>query len=285
MFKDGRTRDPVGEGREGRYKHHQEFSRTAPRGQTRWKRPIPFPTGSERYSPRDHSPHQSHSATPAFGLRSAAARSKRSTREPGLYPEKVLSPLEEQLDEEEAFESEALSSEYAREALKDSRARRLRVAHKENGSLRRALRDEELHHRNRNRDTFAKTHAQKPKPKSKQKALNETKVAVFIPSTVSVGNLARILGVSLGSPHFVRKYSRFSLPRLNDQVGFNGRCGKPEWRRRLRMITVFHFVQSLRSWALHLFLVLTSEYAVLLADEFNRNTVVNDEAAFDLYPP
>lgn len=51
------------------------------------------------------------------------------------------------------------------------------------------------------------------------------------------------------------------------------------------MITVFHFVQSLRSWALHLFLVLTSEYAVLLADEFNRNTVVNDEAAFDLYPP
>ncbi|KAI9510891.1 initiation factor 2 [Russula earlei] len=31
--------------------------------------------------------------------------------------------------------------------------------------------------------------------------------------------------------------------------------------------------------------VLTSEYAVLLAEEFNRNPVVNDEAAFDLHPP
>jgi translation initiation factor IF-2 len=37
--------------------------------------------------------------------------------------------------------------------------------------------------------------------------------------------------------------------------------------------------------ALTFILVLTSEYAVLLADEFNRNPVVNDEAAFDLYPP
>ena len=51
------------------------------------------------------------------------------------------------------------------------------------------------------------------------------------------------------------------------------------------MITVFQFVQPVRSWPLHSFLVLTSEYAVLLADEFNRNSVVNDEAAFDLYPP
>lgn len=213
MFKDGRTRDTAGEAREGRYKQHQEFLRTAPQGQTKWKRPIPFPTGSERSSPRDYAHHRSHSATPAFGLRNAAARSKRATHEPGLHAEKVLFPLEEQLDEEEAFESETLSSDYARETLKDSRARRLRVAHKEHGSLRRALRDEELPHRNRNRDTFAKTHAQKPRPKSKQKAVNEAKVAVFIPSTVSVGNLARILGVSLGSPHFVRKYYRVSLPR------------------------------------------------------------------------
>ncbi len=51
------------------------------------------------------------------------------------------------------------------------------------------------------------------------------------------------------------------------------------------MITVFQFVQPLCSWPLRTFLVLTSEYAVLLADEFNRNPVVNDEAAFDLYPP
>lgn len=32
-------------------------------------------------------------------------------------------------------------------------------------------------------------------------------------------------------------------------------------------------------------LVLTSEYASLIAMEFNRNPIVNDEAAFDIYPP
>jgi hypothetical protein len=36
--------------------------------------------------------------------------------------------------------------------------------------------------------------------------------------------------------------------------------------------------------ALTLVPVLTSEYAVLLAEEFNYKPVVNDEAAFDLYP-
>lgn len=51
------------------------------------------------------------------------------------------------------------------------------------------------------------------------------------------------------------------------------------------MITVFQFVLPLCSWPSHSFVVLTSEYAVLLAGEFNRNSVVNDEAAFDLYPP
>jgi hypothetical protein len=33
------------------------------------------------------------------------------------------------------------------------------------------------------------------------------------------------------------------------------------------------------------FSVLTSDYAVLLVEEFGRNPVVNDEAAFDIYPP
>ena len=31
--------------------------------------------------------------------------------------------------------------------------------------------------------------------------------------------------------------------------------------------------------------VLTAEYASLIAMEFGRNPVVNDEAAFDIYPP
>lgn len=194
--------------------------RTAPRGQTKGqtksKRPIPFPipaTGSERSSPRDSALHQPHSAAPAFPLRSAAAPSTRTDHDPGLHAEKVRPLLDEQPDDEGTFESEVPCSDYAREALKDSRARRLKIAHKEHGSLRRAFRDDELLSRNRHRDTPAKTHAHKPKPKSNWKALKKTKVDVFIPSIVSVGNLARILGVTLGAPHFVRQYFGFSLPR------------------------------------------------------------------------
>lgn len=171
------------------------------------------PSGSERFSRRDSAPHQSHSVTRNFPLRSAAARSRPVTHEPGFLSEKVLSPLEEQSDAEGTFESDIPCSDYAREALKDSRARRLKLAYKEHGSLRKSFRDDGLPFRNRNRDTPAKTHAQNPKPKSKWKAINKTKVDVFIPSTVSVGNLARILGVSLGVPHFIRQYSGFSLPR------------------------------------------------------------------------
>jgi hypothetical protein len=170
-------------------------------------------TESERSSRRDSDAHRSHSAAPAFPLRSAAARSRRATHEPDLHAEKVRSPSDERVDVEGTFESEVPCSDYARGALKDSRARRLKITHKEHKSLKRAFKDDELPFRNRNRDTPAKTHGQNPKPKNKRKALNKTKVDVFIPSTVSVGNLARILGVSLGAPHFVRQYSGFSLPR------------------------------------------------------------------------
>ncbi|KAF8498053.1 hypothetical protein F5888DRAFT_1906373, partial [Russula emetica] len=250
-FREGRTRDSVGEGRKGRHKHRQEFLETVPRGQTKWRRPTPFPmpaTESKRFSPRDSALHRPHSAAPAFPLRSTAACSKRMTHEPGLHTEEVRPLLEERPDDEGTFESEVPCSDYAREALKDSRARRLKIMHKEHGSLRQALRDDELPSRNCNHVTHVKTHTHNPKPKSKQKALKGTKVDVFIPSTVSVGNLARILGVSIG--------------RLQQKMWEAGMVEEASYDH-----------------------VLTSEYAVLLADEFNRNSVVNDEAAFDLYPP
>jgi translation initiation factor IF-2 len=218
--REGRTRDPAGEGREGRHKYRQDFLRTAPRGQTgqtKWKRPIPFPmpaAGSDRSSPRDSALHRSRSAAPTFPLRNAAARSRRETHEPGFHAEKVRSLPKERPDDEGTFESEIPISDFAREALKDSRARRLKLAYKEHGSLKRAFRDDELPSRNRNRDTPAKTHAQNPKPKSNRKALNKAKVDVFIPSTVSVGNLARILGVSLGAPDSIPDFHC-----LNDQSG------------------------------------------------------------------
>ncbi|KAF8493776.1 hypothetical protein F5888DRAFT_1908607 [Russula emetica] len=221
-----------------------------PSVKTKWRRPTPFPmpaTEFERSSLHNSALHWPHSAAPAFPLRSAAVHSKRTTHEPGLHAEEVHPLLEERPDDEGTFESEVPCSDYAREALKDSRARRLKITHKEHGSLRRALRDDELPSRNRNCVTHVKTHTHNPKPKSKQKALKGTKVDVFIPSTMSVGNLARILGVSIG--------------RLQRKMWEAGMAEEASYDH-----------------------VLTLEYAVLLADEFNRNSVVNDEAAFDLYP-
>jgi hypothetical protein len=118
---------------------------------------------------------------------------------------------EEDLAEEAPFEGDISYPDHIREVLKESRARRSKVAHKERGSLRRTFRDDDLPSRIRNRDTPTKVLVQNSKPKSKPRALNETKVEVFIPSIVSVGNLSRILGVSLGTQCVTRESSEYSL--------------------------------------------------------------------------
>ncbi|KAG6854916.1 hypothetical protein C0991_009739 [Blastosporella zonata] len=64
---------------------------------------------------------------------------------------------------------------------------------------------------------------------------------------VSVGTLARLLGVRLES--------------LQKKMRTSGMSEEAEYNH-----------------------VLTSDYAVLLAEEFGRNPIVNDEAAFDIYP-
>lgn len=48
---------------------------------------------------------------------------------------------------------------------------------------------------------------------------------------------------------------------------------------------VCDLIYNLRFISTHDSAVLTSDYAVLLAEEFGRNPIVNDEAAFDIYPP
>jgi hypothetical protein len=42
---------------------------------------------------------------------------------------------------------------------------------------------------------------------------------------------------------------------------------------------------ALRKCFANVFLVLTSDYAALLIEEFGCNPIVDDEAAFDLHPP
>ncbi|KAJ6488584.1 hypothetical protein C8R47DRAFT_1274980, partial [Mycena vitilis] len=71
---------------------------------------------------------------------------------------------------------------------------------------------------------------------------------VYIPSTVSVGHLAKLLSVRLG------------------------------------MLTLCMYQAGMEAQASFDY-VLTSDYAVLLAEEYGRKPIVNDEAAFDLHPP
>ncbi|KAI0332101.1 initiation factor 2 [Cubamyces sp. BRFM 1775] len=78
--------------------------------------------------------------------------------------------------------------------------------------------------------------------------LKAVNVDVFIPSVITVGNLAKLLNVRLDV-----------LRRKMIRVGMEAEASHDH--------------------------MLTSEYASLLALEFNRNPVVNDEAAFDIYPP
>lgn len=215
-FRDRRARDQAGDDPESRHDYRPKHSRMTSPNQTRWKRPPPFPMlpagskGSPRSLPRDTPPHSSNSVVHPFPSPSTAARPRRATREPKRYVESDRSALEEDLAEEAPFEGEISYSDPAREVLKESRARRSKVAHKERGSLKRTW-DDDLPSRSRNRDTPTKVLLQNSKPKSKSRALNETKVEVFIPSIVSVGNLSRILGVSLGTQCVTRECSGYSL--------------------------------------------------------------------------
>ncbi|EKM55470.1 uncharacterized protein PHACADRAFT_95981 [Phanerochaete carnosa HHB-10118-sp] len=71
---------------------------------------------------------------------------------------------------------------------------------------------------------------------------------VYIPGLVSIENLSRLLNVRLD-----RLQHKMSQVGMKEQSSYDH--------------------------------MLTAEYASLIALEFNRNPVVNDEAAFDIYPP
>ncbi|KAK7023967.1 translation initiation factor IF-2 [Favolaschia claudopus] len=127
--------------------------------------------------------------------------------------------------------------------LKERHHNRSKTSYKERGSLLRGdLRGEALM-------PTVDTKTTQPKVKKAfsfvEKRVDED---VFIPSTVSVGHLARLLNVRLED--------------LQDKM-FQSGMGEQ---------TSFDYV-------------LTSDYAVLLAEEFGRKPTVNDEAAFDLFPP
>ncbi|KAF9001892.1 hypothetical protein BDQ17DRAFT_1243978 [Cyathus striatus] len=83
---------------------------------------------------------------------------------------------------------------------------------------------------------------------AKREKVIEKRIDVYIPSVVSVGQLAKLLKVRLDRLQRTMKNSGMEEEAIYDHV-------------------------------------LTSDYACLLAEEFGRNPIVNDEATFDLHPP
>ncbi|KAH9901628.1 hypothetical protein C8Q73DRAFT_252680 [Cubamyces lactineus] len=123
-----------------------------------------------------------------------------------------------------------------------------RAQFKTRGSLLASLKDDSAV-LDKSRDSSSRAKVKEKEEKKKApKLLKAVNVDVFIPSVITVGNLAKLLNVKLDV-----------LRRKMIRVGMEAEASHDH--------------------------MLTSEYASLLALEFNRNPVVNDEAAFDIYPP
>jgi hypothetical protein len=165
--------------------------------------PRTRPESAPRPISRDPAPHLANSAARSLSHPRSATYARRDPRDHSLRTEAAPAPSEELFVEAEDFGSEALSFDRVHGNLTNNKSRRSRVAHRERGSLRMAYSDFEPSFRNRSRDNVIKPHGSNAKLKSKPKALNRTKPEVFIPSIISVGNLARVLRVSLGKPRFI----------------------------------------------------------------------------------
>ncbi|OSD08681.1 initiation factor 2 [Trametes coccinea BRFM310] len=126
--------------------------------------------------------------------------------------------------------------------------RHKRTQYKERGSLLSRLKDEAVIPKHSRVSNVRSEVKEKEEKKKAPKAIKKVNADVFIPSIITVGNLAKLLNVKLDD-----------LRRKMIRVGMEAEASHDH--------------------------MLTSDYASLLAMEFNRNPVVNDEAAFDIYPP
>lgn len=217
-----------------------------PNASTSFRRDLP-PTQSARSSqaferdalPHRNSPVPSSSSQPSYRVSSNSTVSKSDVRR---------TPFTEQVPRGIDLETDAELSSTG-DGTRTSRTRRMaeKDSYKARGSL---LSGKNSFRRESDEGEIDATSKEKLKLKRKNKPVNLKKVTadVFIPSLISVGNLARLLNVRLDR-----------LQRRMTQVGMGEETSYDH--------------------------VLTAEYASLIAMEFNRNPVVNDEAAFDIYPP
>ncbi|KZS99524.1 zincin, partial [Laetiporus sulphureus 93-53] len=222
------------------------------------------PPHREEAPRRDWAPHKDG------GARKDAAPYRDNGRR-HLRKDRIVAELEAPQEEEEGEDEELTerdetirasgSIEAVEESASDvmadelafrSRGRdpkQLRQDHKERGSIVARLRAEnDLTIPNKHRGSYKVTSMQATKAKEKKakaaKDLKPANVDVFIPSVVSVGTLAKLLNIT---------FDNLLRTMIKVKVGIGAEASHDH--------------------------ILTSEYASLLALEFGRNPVVNDEAA------
>ncbi|KAG8217390.1 hypothetical protein J3R82DRAFT_5489 [Butyriboletus roseoflavus] len=171
-------------------------------------------------------------------------RSNTPTPHPQSRSHLISRPSPPQLNERDPFRS--LVPQPETEPSTPSRLSKLKF--KERGSLRPGYAFVAGANRS-NTSEISRWHGRQRERESGRKSQpKQVQMDLYIPSTVSVGQLAKLLNIRLRT-----------LQRKMDQVGM-------------------HEASSYDY-------VLTCDYAALLAQEFGRNPIINDEAAFDLYPP
>ncbi|KAI0928636.1 hypothetical protein AcW2_004584 [Taiwanofungus camphoratus] len=224
---------------------------------------------SPRQDKRDAAPHRTQ---PLLDT-TAQGNNRRSSISDILRKDRIKFEIETQLDSPEVEQDQveepksiksgdsstpSLVSEDKTEALRDEEVftkvrtrggKQVRGNFKERGSILSKIKgNDDVAIGDHSRARLGNVIKDKEKRKKAAKTIKPVNLDLFIPSVVSVGNLAKLLKVRLDN-----------LRRTMIRVGMNAEASYDH--------------------------LLTSEYASLLAMEYNRNPIVNDEAAFDIYAP
>ncbi|CCL99325.1 uncharacterized protein FIBRA_01343 [Fibroporia radiculosa] len=251
------------------------FARVPPRPQSGGREAAPHQSQS-----RDSAPHQA-GRDPAPHQATGPSRSQRANAQPSssgssflrqiLRKDRITAELDrlaagEQEDEDlvetdkrktvvnaptplEDAVGEPLAAGEPEVRIRSRSGKQARKDFKERGSIVSKLSiGEDVTVSRQSRASGANAVREREKRKKAVRSAKPVNVDIFIPSVVSVGNLAKLLHIRLDT-----------LRRTMIKVGMDAEASYDH--------------------------MLTSEYASLLAMEFGRNPVVNDEAAFDIYPP
>ncbi|KAI8998476.1 hypothetical protein BD414DRAFT_475182 [Trametes punicea] len=222
---------------------------------------LPSSTSSARIKQRPSSPDSLEAATGALDAIGSILKSDRIKAASSVLAEGRETKAEEREDDPDDARNKrqqpATRATWVAPAVADDETasrgftrsdRHNRSQYKERGSLVSRLKDEVVIPSSSRASDSRPAAKAKEEKKRNPKPVKAVTVDVFIPSVVTVGNLAKLLNVKLDN-----------LRRTMIRMGMESEASYDH--------------------------MLTSDYASLIAMEFNRNPVINDEAAFDIYPP